>query len=80
MKDMIKESVQQVIFKYNQTPKDDDKAQALTGSDKAKSESQQVSERYQADQIAMKVAIEFCLNINEIQYLFTDIYQILIIL
>ncbi len=36
------------------------------------------SDAYQADSIAIKVAIEFCLNINAIQYLFTDIYQIFV--
>lgn len=35
-------------------------------------------EIYQADSIAIKVAIEFCLSINAIFFLFSEIYQIFV--
>lgn len=54
MKDQIKDSVNQVLYKYKP-------GVASTGD-------------YQADSIAIKVAIEFCLSINATFFLFTELY------
>ena len=59
MKDMIKDSVNQVIFKY---------------ASAQKSKEPNNPDSYQADAIAIKVAIEFCLSINSTFYLFNEIY------
>lgn len=56
MKDLIKENVQQAIFKYSKA---------------AESKS-----ALQWDLIAIKSAIEFCLNINSPAVLFTDIFSL----
>lgn len=63
MKDLIKENVQQAIFKYSgvTTAKG-----GIGGADKVSS--------LQWDLIAIKSAIEFCLNINSAKLLFTEIY------
>lgn len=70
MRDMIKDSVQQFVYKYGQFSSQGKETPP-------KSNKNEVVEKYQADQIAIKVAIEFCLNINAIPYLFSDIYSIL---
>lgn len=67
MKDMIKDSVQQVIYKFNSTKTASDPKQAVVST-----------ETYQADSIAIKVAIEFCLSISATFFLFTEIYQIFV--
>ena len=67
MKDMIKDSVQQVIYKFNSTKTSSDPKQVVVSTD-----------TYQADSIAIKVAIEFCLSISATFFLFTEIYQIFV--
>ena len=66
MKDMIKDSVKQVIYKFT------------SNNSITESKSPASSETFQADSIAIKVAIEFCLSINATFFLFTEIYQIFV--
>ena len=76
MKDMIKESVQQAIFKFNGG--NSSRVQAAIGSvGSGKVEANSYSQSaLQWDLIAIKSAIEFCLAINSTQLLFTDIFQL----
>ena len=67
MKDMIKESVQQVIYKYTSNSQ----VMGITQNGIAKN-----TDTIQADSIAIKVAIEFCLSINAIFFLFSEIFQV----
>ena len=62
MQDLIKTNIQQVLQKFKK--KEISENTSTTGSGSSSGE-------YQADQIAIKVAIEFCLNINTPQFLFT---------
>lgn len=73
MKDMIKESVQQAIYKYTGTI--GQKGSALTPI-KEDPKGAQLSNMLQWDLIAIKSAIEFCLAINSTSLLFSDIFQI----
>jgi hypothetical protein len=42
---------------------------------KPASESQEDAKNYSIEEIAIKVSIEFCLNINEASFLFSDVYD-----
>lgn len=62
MKDLVKTSIDTVILKFSQKGRE---AVVVDGSTD-----------YQADAIAIKVAIEFCLNIGATDFLFTEIFAL----
>ena len=67
MQDLIKTNIQQVLQKFKK--KEINENTSTTGSGSSSGE-------YQADQIAIKVAIEFCLNINTPQFLFSQMLEL----
>ena len=64
MKELIKESIESVLLKFRQ--KDQKVVELLEGSE----------DSYQAYVIAIKVAIEFCLNISATDFLFSEIIAV----
>lgn len=56
LKNLLKDSIQQVIFQYKGDRKE--------------------NTQYEASTIALKVSIEFCINIHSIEFLFSDLYEI----
>ena len=67
MQDLIKTNIQQVLQKFKK--KEINENTSTTGSGSSSGE-------YQADQIAIKVAIEFCLSINTPQFLFSQMLEL----
>lgn len=64
-----------MIFKYN-TRAGSDKSGGSTGLDTNSNEDPGESDKqFSIEEIAIKVSIEFCLSIQEVHYLFTDIYE-----
>ena len=75
MKKLIMTSIQTVIYKYN-TKASSEKSGGSTGLDTNSNEDSAENEKqFSIEEIAIKVSIEFCLNIGEVNYLFTDIYE-----
>lgn len=68
MQDLIKTNIQQVLQKFKKKEVSDEN-RSTTGSGSSGGE-------YQADQIAIKVAIEFCLNIGTTNFLFTQMLEL----
>ena len=68
MKKLILTSIQTVIFKFknNETSQSDS---TYNDSDES------YEDNFSIDKIAIKVSIEFCLQISEVEYLFTEIYS-----
>jgi hypothetical protein len=63
MKKLIMTSIQTVLYKFQKV------------SETPKSESDDDSKSYSIEDIAIKVSIEFCLNINETQFLFSEVFD-----
>ena len=68
MREMIKDSITTVIHKFG-------KKDPKTDTDKSESTD---DTNYSVDAIAIKVSIEFCLNIQATAFLFSDIFNIFI--
>ena len=72
MKKLILTSIQTVIFKFKtSSPQDSDS----THNDSDDVNSSTEEKDFSIDKIAIKVSIEFCLQISEVDYLFGDIYR-----
>lgn len=70
MKDLILASIKTVIFKFKSTDG------MASQSDSTHNDSDDSYEdNFSIDKIAIKVSIEFCLQISEVDYLFNDIYR-----
>lgn len=70
MKKLILTSIQTVIYKYKGG------ADGANHSDSTHNDSDESYEdNFSIDKIAIKVSIEFCLQISEVSYLFGDIYR-----
>ena len=69
MKKLILTSIQTVIFKYKNSHS------SQSDSTHNDSDSSQEEKDFSIDKIAIKVSIEFCLQIQEVDYLFNDIYR-----
>ena len=70
MKKLILTSIQTVIFKFKSSGNE------ASQSDSTHNDSDESYEdNFSIDKIAIKVSIEFCLQISEAEYLFTEIYQ-----
>lgn len=70
MKELLKSSIETVIYKFQQK-----NIGASIGRSNTVTSSTSASD-YRADEIAIKVAIEFCLNIGATHFLFTDIFSL----
>lgn len=68
MREMIKDSITTVIHKFG-------KKEPKTDTEKSESTD---DTNYSVDAIAIKVSIEFCLNIQATAFLFSDIFNIFI--
>jgi hypothetical protein len=66
MKKLIMTSIQTVLYKFQKIA-ENSKSEGDTTVDEFKS--------YSIEDIAIKVAIEFCLNINESQFLFNEVFE-----
>ncbi|MFO0116295.1 MAG: hypothetical protein ACK521_01275 [bacterium] len=64
MKKLIMTSIQTVLYKFKKHV-----------DDKEVTETPEEAKSYSIEDIAIKVSIEFCLNINETSFLFTEIYE-----
>lgn len=64
MKKLIMTSIQTVLYKFKKH-----------ADDKEVSDANEEAKSYSIEEIAIKVSIEFCLNINESAFLFTEIYE-----
>ena len=71
MKKLILTSIQTVIFKFKTSNQDSDS----THNDSDDVNSSTEEKDFSIDKIAIKVSIEFCLQISEVDYLFGDIYR-----
>ena len=76
MRKLIMTSIQTVIYKYN--TKTSSEKSGSTGLDTNSNEDSSDEKQFSIEEIAIKVSIEFCLNIQEVNYLFTDIYDFFI--
>ena len=72
MRRLIMQSIQTVIFKYNKSGSE--KSGGSTGIE-SNEDSSESDKQFSIEEIAIKVSIEFCLNIQEVHYLFTEIYD-----
>ena len=70
MKELLKSSIETTIYKFKQKG---NSASSITSVNYADSG---ISMDHQADQVAIKVAIEFCLSINATDFLFADIFML----
>lgn len=66
LKELLKSSIETVIYKFQQKNIGTAAGRSYTISNSASD--------YRADEIAIKVAIEFCLNIGATHFLFTEIF------
>lgn len=73
MKKLIMASIQTVIFKYN--TKASSEKSGSTQQDTNSNEDPTEEKQFSIEEIAIKVSIEFCLNIQEVHYLFTEVYD-----
>ena len=65
MKKLIMTSIQTVLYKYQKHV--DNKSESNSAQEEVNT--------YSIEEIAIKVSIELCLNINETGYLFNEIYE-----
>lgn len=73
MKKLILTSIQTVIFKFKTSNTNQDSDSTVNDSDDVNSSTEEKD--FSIDKIAIKVSIEFCLQISEVDYLFGDIYR-----
>ena len=69
MKKLISTSIQTVIFKYKGDGNNIHSDSTHNDSDES------YEDNFSIEKIAIKVSIEFCLQIQEVSYLFGDIYR-----
>jgi hypothetical protein len=67
LRELLKSSIETVIIKFQQKN---------LASKPSGGQSPGISSDYRADEIAIKVAIEFCLSINATEFLFTEIFTL----
>ena len=77
MQDLIKTTIQNMIYKFQHRNKGSLSGSVSNDLDSSTHSALPPSE-IQADAIAIKVAIDFCLNIGITKFLFTDIFQLFV--